>query len=100
MFDKVKQLGQLKKMRDQAKVMQKQLAAEKVEIDEGGVKVVMSGDQKVLSLTIDGMENVRVMEAINKVIKSSQKMAARKLAEMSGGLGGMLSGQGPLGSGQ
>jgi len=100
MFDKVKQLGQLKKMRDQAKVMQKQLAAEKVEVDEGGVKVVMSGDQKVLSLTIDDMENVRVMEAINKAIKSSQKLAARKLAEMSGGLGGMLSGQGPLGGGQ
>jgi len=100
MFDKVKQLGQLKKMRDQAKVMQKQLAAEKVEIDEGGVKVVMSGDQKVLSLLIDDMENTRVMEAINKAIKSSQKLAARKLAEMSGGLGGMLSGQGPLGGGQ
>ena len=34
MFDKVKQLGQLKKMRDQALKIQKQLAAETIELDE------------------------------------------------------------------
>lgn len=96
MFDKVKQLGQLKKMRDQAMKIQKQLAAEEIVVEEGGVKVVITGDQKLQQLTIDGMENARVLEAINKAVKKSQEVAARKLAEMSGGLSGLLKGQGPL----
>ena len=100
MLDKVKQLGQLKKMRDQAMAIQKQLAAETIELEEGGVKVVISGDQKLQALEIDGMTNARVLELINKAIKKSQEMAAKKLAEMSGGLGGLLKGQGPLGGGQ
>ncbi len=99
-FDKVKQLGQLKKMRDQAMAIQKQLASEQIEIDEDGIKIVISGDQKLKQLEIDGMTNERVLELINKAIKKSQEMAAKKLAEMSGGLTGMLKGQGPLGGGQ
>lgn len=97
MFDKVKQLGKLKKMRDQAMTIQKQLAQEEIEIDEDGIKVVITGDQKLKSLEIDGMTNARVLELINKAIKRSQEMAAKKLAEMSGGLSGMLKGEGPMG---
>ena len=99
-FDKVKQLGQLKKMRDQAMAIQKQLAQEEIEINEDGIKVIITGDQKLKSLEIDGMTNERVLELINKAVKKSQEMAAKKLAEMSGGLTGMLKGQGPLGGGQ
>ncbi len=99
-FDKVKQLGQLKKMRDQAVKIQKQLAQEEIEINEDGIKIVISGDQKLKALEIDGMSNARVLELINKAVKKSQEMAARKLSEMSGGLTGMLKGQGPLGGGQ
>jgi len=99
-FDKVKQLSKLKKMRDQAMKIQKQLAAEEIEINEDNIKVVISGDQKLRALEIDGMSNARVLELINKAIKKSQEMAAKKLAEMSGGLTGMLKGQGPLGGGQ
>jgi len=100
MFDKVKQLGQLKKMRDQAMAIQKQLAQEEIEINEDNIKIVISGDQKLKSLEIDGMTNERVLELINKAIKKSQEMAAKKLAEMSGGLSGMLKGQGPMGEAQ
>ena len=99
-FDKIKQLGQLKKMRDQAMTIQKQLAQEEIAIEEDGIKIVISGDQKLKTLEIDGMTNVRVLELINKAIKKSQEMAAKKLAEMSGGLTGMLKGQGPLGGGE
>jgi hypothetical protein len=83
MFDKVKQLAQLKKMRDQAMTIQKQLAQE---------EIVITGDQKLKSLEIDGMTNDRVLDLINKAIKKSQEVAAKKLAEMSGGLTGMLKG--------
>lgn len=100
MFDKVKQLAQLKKMRDQAMAIQKQLAAEEIEIFEDNIRIVISGDQKIKLLEIDGLTNERVVEMINKAIKKSQEMAARKLAEMSGGLSGMLKGQGPLGGGE
>jgi len=99
MFDKVKQLGQLKKMRDQAMAIQKQLSAEELVIEEDGVKIVTSGDQKLKSLEIDGMTNDRVLDLINKAIKKSQELAAKKLAEMSGGLTGMLKG-GLMGGGE
>lgn len=97
MFDKVKQLAQLKKMRDQAMAIQKQLAVEEIEINEDNIRIVISGDQKIKQLEIDGLTNERVVEMLNKAIKKSQEVAARKLAEMSGGLSGMLKGQGPLG---
>lgn len=100
MFDKVKQLAQLKKMRDQAMAIQKQLAAEEIEINEDNIRIVISGDQKIKLLEIDGLTNDRVVEMINKAIKKSQEMAAKKLAEMSGGLSGILKGQGPLGGEQ
>ena len=99
MFDKVKQLGQLKKMRDQAMAIQKQLSAEELVIEEDGVKIVISGDQKLKSLEIDGMTNDRVLDLINKAIKKSQELAAKKLAEMSGGLTGILKG-GLMGGGE
>ena len=97
MFDKIKQLAQLKKMRDQAMAIQKQLAAEEIEINEDNIRIVITGDQKLKLLEIDGLTNERVVEMINKAIKKSQEMAARKLAEMSGGLSGILKGQGPMG---
>jgi len=90
MFDKFKQLGELKKMRDQAMQMQKALAQEKIEIEEQGIKIVMTGDQRVESLEIDGEDNHRLVDVLNKAIKKSQEVAARKLQEMSGGLGGLL----------
>ena len=97
MFDKVKQLANLKKMRDQAMAIQKQLAAEEIELSEDNIRVVISGDQKIRLLEIDGLTNDRVVEMLNKAIKKSQEVAAKKLAEMSGGLSGILKGQGPLG---
>src|SRR3989338_458822 len=96
MFDKVKQLANLKKMRDQAMVIQKQLAQEEIVVEEDNIKIVITGDQKLKSLEIDGLTNERVLELINKAIKKSQEMAARKLAEMSGGLSGLLKGQGAM----
>lgn len=90
MFDKLKQLKELKKMRDQAVAIQKQLAQEVIEVNENGVRVIISGDQRLQSLDVDGMANQRVVEVVNKAIKKSQEMAARKLQEMSGGLTGML----------
>ena len=86
-FDKLKQL---KQMRDQALAIQRELAQERVKVEEGGVKVVITGDQKIESLEIDGEQNERVLEVVNNAIKKSQKAAAQKMAQMSNGLSGLL----------
>ncbi len=98
MFDKFKQLGaqatQLKNIRDQAVAMQKQLQAEVIEVEENGIRVVMTGDQKVETVTIDGKYEERLVNILNQAIKKSQQVAAKKLQEMSGGLKGLLGGMG------
>jgi hypothetical protein len=96
MFDKFQQMGQqvgqLKKIRDQAVQMQKQLQAEVIEVEENGIRVVMTGDQKVETVTIDGKYEERLVKVLNEAIKKSQQVAAKKLQEMSGGLKGLLGG--------
>lgn len=94
MFDKIKQLGQLKKARDEAMKIQRELALEQLEINENGIRVVISGDQKIQSIEIDGNTNNRLVEVVNKAVKKSQEIAAKKLQQMSGGLMGMLKGMG------
>jgi len=93
-FDSIKQrgvqLGELKKMRDEALRIQKELASEKVEIDEGDIKVIISGDQKIQELQINGEDQSHLLDVLNKAIKRSQEVAARKVQSMSGGLSGLL----------
>lgn len=74
--------------------MQKALASEFVTVEKNGVKVVMSGDQKVQKVEIDGERNDNVAEAVNEAVKESQKVAAKKIQEMGGGLQGLLGGLG------
>ncbi len=90
MFDKVKQLGELKRMRDEAMRIQKQLAAETIEVNEGGIRIVISGDQQVKELEINEESNEELVRVLNSALKQSQKVAARKVQEMSGGLSGLL----------
>jgi len=93
-FDQLRQRGsqlmELKKMRDQAMAIQRQLAAEEVVVEEDGIKIVMTGDQRIKTLEIDGESQGRLIEVLNKAIKKSQEVAAKKLQEMSGGLSGLL----------
>ena len=77
-------------MRDQAMSIQKQLAQERIELNEDGVRIVISGDQKILEFEIQGISNEKVKEILNKAIKESQELAAKKLSDMSGGLSGLL----------
>lgn len=77
-------------MRDQAVQIQKQLAAEEVVVEERGVRVVMTGDQKIKELSVQGISNQILIDVLNKALKESQKVAAKKLQQMSGGLSGLL----------
>jgi len=93
-FDKFRQqlgqLGDLKKMRDQAIQIQRQLAGEEVIVEEQGVKIVITGDQKIKEVSIQGISNQILIDVLNKAIRRSQELAAKKLQEISGGLSGFL----------
>jgi len=66
------------------------LQDEKIEIDEDGVRIVISGDQKILEFENRDVSDETVRNKLNKAIKSSQEVAARKLSSMTGGLQGLL----------
>lgn len=92
MINPFKQIGEIKKMRDQAMQIQRELQGEEVIIDKNGVHIVISGDQKIKILESNGRSDDDVKDAINEAIKKSQEVAAKKLSQMGGGLGGLLGG--------
>ena len=93
-MDKFRQVRELKRMRDEAMKLQKQLAQIEVTESKGDVEVTMSGDMKVVSITVDGESSNDIKDAVNKAIQAAQKESAKKMQEMGGGLAGLLGGQG------
>ncbi len=85
-MDSMKQMGDLKKMRDQAMEVQKKLSAIKITVEHKGVTVVLTADQKVVSIDGD-MEPSKVTEAVNEALKQSQKIAAEEMRGLMGGMG-------------
>ncbi len=83
MFNPLDKLGDLRKLQQQASQMQNALRQEKVEVEKNGVKVVVRGDQQVLEISVDGILENRIAEAINEAVKETQKLAAKKLMEIS-----------------
>ena len=76
-------------MMAQAFKLKKAVEAEVIEIDENGIKISVSGDQKLKFLSINGSENKILVDTINKALKKSQEAAARKMKDM-GGLEGLF----------
>lgn len=88
-FNPFGQLGELKKMRDQAMAMQRQLKLEEVEVNKHGVYVRITGDQEIREIKSNGKSDNDIRGAVNEAIKKSQEVAAKKLQEMTGGMGGL-----------
>lgn len=86
LMDNLKQLGDLKKMRDQAMEVQKRLAGIKITVEHKGVTVVMTADQKVISIAGD-LSFDKITGAINEALKQSQKVAAEEMKGLMGGMG-------------
>jgi hypothetical protein len=82
MFDKAKMLAQAFKLK-------KAVEAEVVVIEENGIKISVSGDQKVKYMSVNGVENKLLVDTINKALKKSQETAAKKMKDM-GGLEGLF----------
>lgn len=94
MINPFKQAGQIKKLRDQANAIQKELAQIEVESERGRVKVVMTGDMKVKSVEINGEEMKDAREAFNEAVDKAQKKSAQKMQQMGAGLQDLLGGLG------
>lgn len=88
-FNPFGQLGEIKKMRDQAMAMQRQLKMEEVEVNKHGVYVKITGDQEIREIKSNGKSDNDIKGAVNEAIKKSQEVAAKKLQEMTGGMGGL-----------
>ena len=92
-----KMLQQVQKMQQDMVAAQEQLKNETVEASAGGgmVKVVVSGDLDVKSITIDPaaidpddpeLLQDMVLAAVNEGLRSAQELAANKMGGLTGGL--------------
>lgn len=83
MINPFKALGDMNAMRKQALQIQQALEQEEFEIVQGNVRIVISGNQNVKVVEVDGASNEDIRAALNEAIKKSQQAAAMKLAEIS-----------------
>jgi nucleoid-associated protein EbfC len=93
-------LKQAQKMQQDMAAAQEALKDETVESSAGGgmVKVVVTGDLDIKSITIDPQavdpEDVELLQdmvlaAVNEGLRSAQELAASKMGGIAGGLGGL-----------
>lgn len=86
-FNPLKGLGDINQLRKQAAQMQQELSQEQITVEEGDVKVVITGDQRIVEFSVQGISSDVAISALNNAIKKSQQMAAKKLQSMSMGGG-------------
>ncbi len=90
-------LQQAQKMQEEMLAAQEKLKDELVEASAGGgmVKVTMTGDLELKSLTIDpdavDPEDVELLQdmvlaAVNEAIRQAQELAAKRMGGLTGGL--------------
>jgi nucleoid-associated protein EbfC len=93
-------MKQVQEMQAEMMKAQEKLKDEVVEASAGGgmVKVKMSGDLRLLEITIDPeaidaseaeLLQDMVLAAVNEAIRSSQELATNKLGGIAGGAGGL-----------
>jgi DNA-binding YbaB/EbfC family protein len=101
-------LKQVQKMQAEMMAAQESLKDERVEASAGGgmVKVVATGELAIESITIDPAavdpEDVEMLQdtvlaAVNQALTAAQELAASKMGDVTGGLGGPGGGLGGLG---
>ena len=96
MLGKLKQAGQMAKVANQARKMQKELEKEEIVVEENGIKVVMGGGvtMQCKEFTVNGVSNPEVVKVLNKAMKKTTEETAKKMQSMMGGMGEMMKGMG------
>lgn len=98
--DMNKMMKQVQKMQADMARIQDELGEATVEASAGGgaVKVVMTGDLRVESVSLDPSavdpEDVEMLQdlvaaAVNEALRSAQELASEKMSSVTGGIGGM-----------
>jgi len=96
MQNPMKMLKQVQQMQARIAQVQAELEAEEVEASAGGgaVKAVVTGAQKVVSVTIDAelagdpeMLQDLVVAALNEALDKSREVAAQRMQAVTAGLG-------------
>jgi DNA-binding YbaB/EbfC family protein len=96
MKDPLKMLKQVQQMQDRMNKVQQELETETVQATAGGgaVTAVVTGTQKVVSISIDPdatedreMLQDLVVAAVNEGIEKSKQLAASKMQSVAAGLG-------------
>ena len=96
MKDPIKMLRQVQQMQDKMNKVQEELETQTVEATAGGgaVRVVATGRQKLVSVTIDPdaasdteMLQDLVVAAVNEAMDRSKQLAASKMQAVASGLG-------------
>lgn len=65
-------------------ILQQKIKNKKIEVEKDGVLAVVTGEGKLKSIEIDGVEEKRIVAAVNEAIEKAQKFAA---SEMQGSMG-------------
>ncbi len=96
MQNQMKMLKQMQQMQSQIAKVQAELEREQVEASAGGgaVKAVVTGQQKLLSVTVDPdvagdveMLQDLVVAAVNEAMDRSRELAATRMQSVAAGLG-------------
>jgi len=82
MFDKLKQIKQLKELRDS-------LSQEREEVEKEGIKVIINGKMEIEDIQINSdlskEEQEKILkECINEAVKKIQTVLASKMSQMQG----------------
>ncbi len=93
---KLSMLNKARELKAKMEEVQKELAETVIETNfKGNIKLVIDGQQKIQSIKIspkvinpekpEALEEM-VLKAVNEAINKSQKMAAKQLGKLTGGL--------------
>lgn len=84
MIPNPRKLWELKRKADEAK---KILEAEVIEIQKDGIHIKIRGDEKILLLEVDGIEDKRLSSVLSDALKEVKKVQMKKMQGFMGDFG-------------
>lgn len=90
MFNGIKQFGSQGAAIAKLAMLQKKIQAHKTEVEENGVKAIVTGDGKLKELFVDGENMNKAVKIINEAITKAQKYSAEEMKDSMGDLSKVL----------
>jgi len=84
MFDKLKDVNKLRKLKSQIEKQQDQIWATR---QKGDIEVTVNANKKVVLIKCGGEEDKRLKDLINDAMKEAEKKAEKKLRSQASELG-------------